>query len=226
MKHIPLFDSNRLLTAILGYGFMLVLIIISVNFWDRTIADAMHAHGYSGTLLKLLSQIPTVLEVIAAVFIMSVFIKRSRERFSSLMINLIATIALASLVRVSAKIAFGRTWPETWVNDNPSWINNGLEAFHPFAQGIAYNSFPSGHALFTFSLATVFWYHFPRLRPVWLACMLGVLIGQVGLNYHFLGDLLAGATLGTFIAHMVILGSNKANSIKKLNRKPRPASST
>ncbi|MPY22793.1 phosphatase PAP2 family protein [Shewanella psychropiezotolerans] len=210
MKNISLLESNRVLTALLGYGFMLALTIVSINFWDRPIADAMHAHGYSGTLLKLLSQIPTVLEVIAAIFIIGVLIKRSRERFSSLIINLIATIVLASLLRVSAKMAFGRTWPETWVNDNPSWINDGVEAFHPFAQGVAYNSFPSGHALFTFSLATVLWYHFPRLRPVWLACMLGVFIGQLGQNYHFLGDLLAGATLGTLIAHMVILVSNKA----------------
>lgn len=218
MKNTSSLQASHLISPVIAYGFMLALIIISVNFWDRPIADAMHAHGYSGTFLKLLSQIPTVLEVIAAVFIMGVLIKRSRERFSSLIMNLIATIVLASLVRVSAKMAFGRTWPETWVNDNPSWINDGVEAFHPFAQGVAYNSFPSGHALFTFSLATVFWYHFPRLRPVWLACMLGVLIGQLGQNYHFLGDLLAGATLGTLIAHMVILASNKANSINKPNK--------
>ncbi|MBL4816990.1 MAG: phosphatase PAP2 family protein [Shewanella sp.] len=218
MKNTSSLQASHLISPAIAYGFMLALIIVSISFWDRPIADAMHAHGYSGTLLKLLSQIPTVLEVIAAVFIMGVLIKRCRERFSSLIINLIATIVLASLVRVSAKMAFGRTWPETWVNDNPSWINDGVEAFHPFAQGVAYNSFPSGHALFTFSLATVFWYHFPRLRPVWLACMLGVLIGQLGQNYHFLGDLLAGATLGTLIAHMVILASNKANSINKPNK--------
>lgn len=218
MKNTSSLQASHLISPVIAYGFMLALIITSVNIWDRPIADAMHAHGYSGTFLKLLSQIPTVLEVIAAVFIMGVLIKRSRERFSSLIMNLIATIVLASLVRVSAKMAFGRTWPETWVNDNPSWINDGIEAFHPFAQGVAYNSFPSGHALFTFSLATVFWYHFPRLRPVWLACMLGVLIGQLGQNYHFLGDLLAGATLGTLIAHMVILASNKANSINKPNK--------
>ncbi|NRB25950.1 phosphatase PAP2 family protein [Shewanella sp.] len=218
MKHTCLRKSNRVLAAILGYGFMLALIIVSINFCDRPIADAMHAHGYSGTLLKLLSQVPLLLEIIAAVFIAGVFIKRYREHFSSLIINLIASIILASLVRVSSKMAFGRTWPETWADGNPSWINDGVEAFHPFAQGVAYNSFPSGHALFTFSLATVFWYHFPRLRPVWLACMLGVFIGQLGQNYHFLGDLLAGATLGTLIAHLVILASNKANSINKPNK--------
>ncbi|AQS39431.1 PAP2 superfamily protein [Shewanella psychrophila] len=210
MKNISHSQPNHLIRSAIAYGFMLALIIISVNFWDRPIADAMHAHGYSGTFLKLLSQIPALLEVIAAVFVAGIFFKRSRERFSLLTINLIATFALAVIVRIFAKMAFGRTWPKTWVDGNPSWINDGIEAFHPFAQGIAYNSFPSGHALFTFSLATVFWYHFPRLRLFWLACMLGVFIGQLGQNYHFLGDLLAGATLGTLIAHIVILASNKA----------------
>ncbi len=210
MKSALLLGSNRVLFSITGYVFMLALIIVSTRFWDRSIADAMHAFGYSSSFLKLLSQTPVLLEVIATVFIASVLIKCSRERFSSLIINLIATIALSSLVRVSAKVAFGRTWPETWINSNPSWINDNIEVFHPFSQSVAYHSFPSGHALFTFSLATVFWYHFPRLRPIWLACMLAVLIGQLGLNYHFLGDLLAGATLGTLIAHTVILTSNKA----------------
>ncbi|MCJ8304626.1 MAG: PA-phosphatase, partial [Shewanella sp.] len=110
MKNTSSLQASHLISPVIAYGFMLALIIISVNFWDRPIADAMHAHGYSGTFLKLLSQIPTVLEVIAAVFIMGVLIKRSRERFSSLIMNLIATIVLASLVRVSAKMAFGRTW--------------------------------------------------------------------------------------------------------------------
>ncbi|QFU25408.1 phosphatase PAP2 family protein [Shewanella eurypsychrophilus] len=197
----------------LGYGLMLVLIIISVNFWDRVIADMMHAQNYSGTLLKLLSQVPALLEVIAAAFILSLLIKSYRDRFTQLCIDLIAILLIASLVRIGAKAIFGRTWPETWIytesGNNPSWIANGVEGFHPFASGLAYNSFPSGHALFTFALATVFWSYFPRLGLFWLACMVGVFIGQLGQNYHFFGDLLAGSTLGVFIAHMVIITTQK-----------------
>jgi hypothetical protein len=42
------------------------------------------------------------------------------------------------------KLAFGRTWPETWTNrTNPSWIDNGVFGFFPFHGGSGWGSFPS-----------------------------------------------------------------------------------
>ncbi|GIU28730.1 hypothetical protein TUM3792_37790 [Shewanella sp. MBTL60-007] len=123
-------------------------------------------------------------------------------------LTLVLTLVIASIARVGAKFVFGRTWPETWIHtetgSNLSWIHNGVEGFHPFAIGAAYNSFPSGHALFTFALVSVFWWRFPKLYPMWLLAMLGAIAGQLGQNYHFLGDLLAGATLGVCCAQLSI----------------------
>jgi hypothetical protein len=33
------------------------------------------------------------------------------------------------------KLAFGRTWPETWMQDNPSLIRDGVDNFNPFHGG-------------------------------------------------------------------------------------------
>ncbi|WP_076412974.1 phosphatase PAP2 family protein [Shewanella sp. UCD-KL12] len=207
----PLSSKHKLLAS-LGYGLMLLLILISINFWDRSIAEQMHAMNNTASLLNYFSNAPILLELISGLIILSCLFKKCRHRFKHLALQLLATLLIASAVRVCAKFIFGRTWPETWINDielgsNPSWISHGVEQFSPFASGAAYNSFPSGHTLFTFALASVLLYHLPRLAPLWLACMLAVIIGQLGLNYHYLGDILAGATFGILIAHLVIITS-------------------
>ncbi|RTR32913.1 phosphatase PAP2 family protein [Shewanella atlantica] len=205
-------ESLSSMKSLLYYSLAITATIFSALFLDRNIAEFMHLHSQANSLLKLLSQTPLLLEILAGLAILSCTFKLWRVKSLKLAVDLTITLILASITRVSAKYLFGRTWPETWVNDNPSWITDRIEGFHPFAEGLAYNSFPSGHALFTFALATTFWYHLPRYRPLWIAAMCAVFIGQLGQNYHYLGDLLAGATLGTFIAHMVIIATQSRRS--------------
>src|SRR5580658_10495109 len=63
--------------------------------------------------------------------------------------RIVIACCIAVLVAINLKdqlkYAFGRTWPETWVNDNPSWIGNGTYGFWPFHKGAGWASFPSGH---------------------------------------------------------------------------------
>ncbi|RTR37083.1 phosphatase PAP2 family protein [Shewanella canadensis] len=209
--HTPAFLYSFKRSAIF-YAAMFIAILVSVNFIDRELADFIYQHSFANSLIKLLSNTPLFLEILSAIAVALCIVPKLRHQYRWLAINLAATFILASILRVSAKALFGRTWPQTWVNSNPSWISDRIEGFHPFAEGLAYNSFPSGHALFTFALATTFWYHLPRYRLLWIATMCAVFIGQLGQNYHYLGDLLAGATLGTFIAHMVIIVTEKASS--------------
>ncbi|MFT5788407.1 MAG: membrane-associated phospholipid phosphatase [Shewanella sp.] len=186
----------------------ITLTLLSVLFLDRSIASWMHEYSHASDLFKPLSQMPLLFEILSALVLICCATQKGREKFASLALTLGITLLMASAVRVSAKFIFGRTWPETWIHtatgSNPSWITDGVEGFYPFAQGLAYNSFPSGHALFTFALVSVFWWRFPRLKVIWLIAMLGAIAGQIGQNYHFLGDLLAGATFGVLTAHASI----------------------
>ncbi len=194
--------------TLLLYGLLLTLVLISVHFIDRQLADMMHAQQLSHPALKLLSKTPLLLEFLAGLTIFACISERFRARFQALAIELALTLALAFSIRWAAKQLFGRTWPESWIalgdGHNPSWVADRIEAFHPFAQGLAYDSFPSGHALLTFALAFTFWRHTPKLMPLWLACMLAVITGQLSLNYHYLGDLLAGASFGLLASQLAL----------------------
>jgi membrane-associated phospholipid phosphatase len=69
-------------------------------------------------------------------------------------------------------------------------------------------SFPSGHTIAAFSIATVFANRYPNPRwHIWLAYGLASLVGfsRVSRQSHFPSDVFAGAALGYAIAHYVVL---------------------
>jgi membrane-associated phospholipid phosphatase len=115
-----------------------------------------------------------------------------------------ASVALAIMIKEQLKYAFGRTWPETWTNHNPSWISNAAYGFHPFHGGEGWSSFPSGHTTVITAFAAVLWLRVPSLR--WLAVTLVVLVvgGLLGSDFHWVGDMVAGAFLGTASAVSVV----------------------
>jgi membrane-associated phospholipid phosphatase len=74
-------------------------------------------------------------------------------------------------------------------------------------------SFPSGHAIAAFSVATVFAKRYPNPRwHVWLAYGVASLVGfsRLSLQSHFSSDVFAGAALGFTIAHYVVLRPRSA----------------
>jgi membrane-associated phospholipid phosphatase len=107
--------------------------------------------------------------------------------------NLIVTTALKQFL----KWGFGRYWPETWTEDMPSLIGSGDYGFHPFHYGAAYESFPSGHAAVVFSVIAILWLSYPRWRWLYATICGSLAAALVGLNFHFVGDVIAGATLGS-----------------------------
>jgi len=107
-------------------------------------------------------------------------------------------------VKTLLKFGFGRTWPETWIHDNPSLVRDGIFGFFPFHGGAGWSSFPSGHMTAVMSIVAMAWYIWPRLAPLWCLICVGAAAGLIVLNLHFVSDVIAGAYIGFASASAVL----------------------
>ncbi len=57
-------------------------------------------------------------------------------------------------------------------------------------------SFPSGHAITAFAVATSLGAFYPEIQPILYFCATSVAVSRIVLGMHFLTDVLAGAALG------------------------------
>jgi membrane-associated phospholipid phosphatase len=119
------------------------------------------------------------------------------------LLDIANSVTIAVFLKDALKYVFGRYWPATWVNQNPSLLHDHAYGFHPFHAGVAYQSFPSGHTTVALAAMTALWLGFPRWR--WLAVLVSVLVvsGLLAEDYHFVGDCVAGAWLGATVARYV-----------------------
>jgi len=86
------------------------------------------------------------------------------------------------------KFVFGRPTPD-------DFMATGSDRFH-WLHGVPTDSFPSGHAVQIASIGYVFVLLFPRYRVAWFGLMAAGLSALVLGNWHFLGDVIAGAAFG------------------------------
>jgi membrane-associated phospholipid phosphatase len=181
-----------------------VLVLLAIGVADRPLSTWTHAefHGQQGFiwLTWIVDPIPplAVLGLIGA-GIAALAGWRPGAQGRILLATCLATVA-ALVIKDQLKILFGRTWPETWTNNNPSWIKDGIFGFEPFHGGAGWFSFPSGHTTLITAPMMVLWLCVPRLRAVWAALIALVVIGLLGADFHWLSDTIAGFYLGTATA--------------------------
>ena len=186
-----------LIAVILGC----IAVVVCYFFIDRPVAWFVHNHRfYPDDLLLWASRVSNWLTYLVIVGIVAMFVWRlwrAAGPFQTLLLAIAANLIATAGIKTLLKWVFGRTWPETWVSNNPSLIANGVYGFHPFHFEKAYQSFPSGHAAATFALISILWLSRPRWR--WLYAAVGgiMCVALVGLNFHFVGDVIAGAMLGS-----------------------------
>jgi membrane-associated phospholipid phosphatase len=177
---------------------------VSASFvwFDRPIALFVHDHfRYSHRkVVDELSHYPNPLILLAVIlsviFGLRVILGRplSRNQANAFICSL--SVISTEVIKNALKFIFGRTWPETWVQNNPSFIRDGAYGFHFMHAGVAYQSFPSGHMAAICTVIAVLWIRYPYFRLIYLIA--GLLVGAalVGANYHFLSDVFAGAFVG------------------------------
>lgn len=178
---------------------------LSVLWLDRpmalwvhdTIGEVFEKHRIMVRLAD--TKILSIPLVSACLFIICGLVALARRRFSKLEATVaLCTISMLSTVVVKdeLKVAFGRTWPDTWQPGILSLVRNGVYGFHFFHSGKSFESFPSGHAAITAAILSVLWFLVPKLRLICAICILGIDCGLVALNLHFLSDVVAGSFTG------------------------------
>lgn len=186
-------------------GLLATAIAVTIAyFWlDRPIAYLAHDEAQRFHLFQRLTLIPDALLPLAVVAILLVGLRASigvpLSRFETVLFVAGISLALGAMAKTELKFAFGRTWPETWIRNNPSLIRDHVFGFFPFHGGGGYASFPSGHTTIVCAAMTVFWICYPRLRPLYALATATVAIALVGANFHFLSDVIAGAFLGVSV---------------------------
>lgn len=117
-------------------------------------------------------------------------------------LNVATSVAIAIFIKDAFKMPFGRYWPNTWVNNNPSLIHDHAYGFHWFHKGVIYQSFPSGHTTVAVAFMVSLWTTFPRgaWRCFGTLVAAAIVIGLLADNYHFIGDCVAGGWIGAVVA--------------------------
>jgi membrane-associated phospholipid phosphatase len=181
-----------------------LLVVLTYFFIDRPVAYIVHErHLNDHQVLVWLQRPPEAFTVAAPIILALGLIRAYRGALGPVWkVGLAASVSLlasAGLV-LALKLAFGRTWPESWPEpwraDNPSLIQDGVYGFHPFQGGIAYAAFPSGHMARTLAVTSVLWLAWPRWRWAYAVLNVLVVVGLIGMNHHFVGDVIAGGFLG------------------------------
>lgn len=181
------------------------VVAIICYFWlDRQVAWFVYHHGIEKfAVLRWLTYPPPEVQTWSPLVLTLLCIRRVWGRWSRWQQTLFAAclcVLVADQFRYCLGDIIGRYWPETWRRDNPSLIGTGTYGFHPFQRGDDIGSCPSGHAARIASFGMVWVLALPRTLIVVIVIALPMLLSLVAMNYHFVGDVVAGTALGAIIA--------------------------
>jgi membrane-associated phospholipid phosphatase len=197
---------GRLRNWCIGLALTAAGVIASYLWLDQPIAFFVHRNITDKTIFVWLQRLPV------AFFLLSSFIlawcglwtlmDRPFSRVQSIGLACSISFIATNLITSQLKYALGRTWPDTWIENNPSLIQNGVFGFNPFHGGPGFASFPSGHLAGVCAVMTVLWCSYARLRPIYIACVVAVAVGLLGANYHFLSDILSAIFVGLSVGYI------------------------
>jgi len=193
--------SRRIRYWLIGLLLMSAVVTISYACLDRLLAYFAHGELRQFDVFERLTHIPEWFAPLAIVFFLLIGLRGLAgyplAKPEAVMLLCSLSLVTASAIKNQLKIIFGRTWPETWVNANPSLIRDGAYGFNPFRTGQAFESFPSGHTTAVCAVMSVLWICYPRFRALYAIIVAAVAIGLIGADFHFLSDIIAGAFVGS-----------------------------
>jgi membrane-associated phospholipid phosphatase len=194
---------NDLQKWIAGFVLTAVLVVICYLWIDRPVALLAHDVHRIDLLVPTLRGIPVLAAPVAALalLVLSVRALLNRPLTPPYIVILLCTVSffVTEGLKTYLKVAFGRPWPESWMGPHISFIRDGAYGFQPFHGGPAYTAFPSGHIAAVSAVLSVLWVWYPKFRPLYVLGIVATAIILVGINFHFVSDVIAGIFLGTSV---------------------------
>jgi membrane-associated phospholipid phosphatase len=188
-----------------------VLVLIAYFFIDKPVVYALYRGKESGiNLLNFfiaLSSLFSAIVLFLYTYYLFKFAYQKITRFDRVLLAIANSVAITSYSKDLFKFVFGRYWPKTWSLDNSSLLQNKAYGFNFFHGGMLNTAFPSGHAAVITAAMSVLWLCYPKYRWLYATTVLLVAIGLIGLNYHFVSDVIAGCFLGGLIGYYVTIVS-------------------
>ena len=184
---------------------MALIAVFICYFWvDRSVAFFVHRHHIDEiNFFRWLTYPPPELQTWSPLLLTLLLVRRAWGpllHWQKVLLVACLSLIVADQFRVCLGDVCGRYWPETWRRDNPSLIDTGTYGFHPFQRGDDLGSFPSGHAARILSFGMVWLIAIPASRVILAVFTFPMLISLVAMNYHFVGDVIAGSVLGGIVA--------------------------
>lgn len=182
-----------------------VLVVVCYFFVDRPVAYAAHGRDhYLDAVLKVITFVPSYAQAWVPAVLLVLAVRRAWgpwRRCELALLTACVCVLVADQCRGSMGYVAGRYWPETWVEDNPSLIRDGAAGygFNPLEGSRKANSFPSGHMARTLAFVTVFGIAYPWARGLGVIAAVTEAAGLIGMNYHFVGDVVGGSFLGAIV---------------------------
>lgn len=175
-----------------------VLSAISYYLWD--IRLAYYCQGLNQTILDIADIVTQAGDsmwyfiLLIPAFILTRFIWKN-EQWSARILFLLFSLILSGVLNTGIKWLAGRNRPLILFED-------GVFGFDFFKIAFLYEStsFPSGHAVTAFTLATAISFISPRWSVVAFVVAVLIALSRVLLTAHYLSDVIAGAAVGTICA--------------------------
>ena len=148
-----------------------VAVTVSWQWLDRPIATFAHRRTIQYETFAQVTHIPDpfIPAAVIVFLVLGLWIYSGRPlpklAATALLCGISAIVSDAT--KALLKYGFGRTWPETWVQNNPSFVRDGVFGFNFFHGGPGYASFPSGHMALTCSVMSVLWVAYPKFRALY-----------------------------------------------------------
>jgi membrane-associated phospholipid phosphatase len=198
-------DLRRLLSlSLVAVAACVFAVVVCYYFVDRPVAFYVQNHGVNKiAVFKWLTYPPPWVQAWSPLVLVALAVRRAFGPWTRCELALFlacVSLLVADQTRESLGDLCGRDWPETWHDNNPSLIGTGAYGFRPFQSGDDTGSFPSGHAARIAGFLGVFWLMLPRGRWLYAVIALPMLAALVAMNYHFVGDVVAGSVLGGIVA--------------------------